>query len=193
MTSLTKNLHPPGKLFFECNLLDWPIRWAIEQLSSAIGGEARTLVRQPKTAVFLQKSPKPPRCQGVKQVLTQGSSTFKKIMFHTSSKPLQYSLKIVQYHYLSSFTEILNTLASAKIQGFSEKKTPKHTWLCAGIALVQYALQTRQSLKRRGKSSSLHSKKNFLLGVCRFFVSDIVSGGLFGHLGPLCLTLGANR
>ena len=64
-------------------------------------------------------------------------------MFHTSSKPLQYSLKIVQYHYLSSFTEILNTLASAKIRGFSEKKTPKHTWLCTGIALVQYALQTR--------------------------------------------------
>jgi len=27
MTSLTKNPHPPGKkIFFECNLLDWPIR-----------------------------------------------------------------------------------------------------------------------------------------------------------------------
>jgi len=24
-------------------------------------------------------------------------------------------------------------------------------------------------------------------------VSDIISGGLLGHLGPLCLTLGANR
>jgi len=40
--------------------------------------------------------------------------------------------------------------------------------------------------KKGGKSSSL-------LGGCRFFVSDIISGGLLGHLGPLCLALGANR
>jgi len=26
----------------------------------------------------------------------------------------------------------------------------------------------------------------------RFFVSDVISGGLLGHLGPLCLALGAN-
>jgi len=44
------------------------------------------------------------------------------------------------------------------------------------------------SLKRHGTSSSLHSKKFFLLGECRFFVSDIISGGLCGHLA-----LGANR
>jgi len=48
-------------------------------------------------------------------------------------------------------------------------------------------------LKRRGKSSSLHSKIIFLLGGCGFFVSDVISGGLVGHLGPLCLALGANR
>ena len=47
-----------------------------------------------------------------------------------------------------------------------------------------------KSLKRRGKSSSLHSKKNFCLGV-RFFC-DVISGGLLGNLGPLCLALGAN-
>jgi len=46
-----------------------------------------------------------------------------------------------------------------------------------------------KSLKRRGKSSSLHSKKIFLLQVCGFFVSDVISGGLLGHLGPLCLAL----
>ena len=33
-----------------------------------------------------------------------------------------------------------------------------------------------KSLKRRGKSSSLHSKKFFLLGGCGFFVSDVISG-----------------
>ena len=47
-------------------------------------------------------------------------------------------------------------------------------------------------LKRRGKSSSLHSKKNFLLGGCEFFVSDVISGGLLGHLGPLFLALSTN-
>jgi len=30
--------------FLECNLEDCPIRWALEQLSSAIGGGARALV-----------------------------------------------------------------------------------------------------------------------------------------------------
>jgi len=35
--------------------------------------------------------------------------------------------------------------------------------------------------------------KNLLLGGCGFFVSDVMSGGLLGHLGPLHLALGANR
>jgi len=39
----------------------------------------------------------------------------------------------------------------------------------------------------------LHSKKIFLVGECGFFVSDVISGGLIGHLGPLYLALGANR
>jgi len=34
-------------------------------------------------------------------------------------------------------------------------------------------------------------KKNFAWG-CGFFVSDVKSGGLFGHLGQLCLAVGAN-
>jgi len=50
-----------------------------------------------------------------------------------------------------------------------------------------------KSLKRHGKSSSLHSKKIFLFGGCGFFVSDVISAGLLGHLGPLCLALDANR
>ena len=36
-------------------------------------------------------------------------------------------------------------------------------------------------------------KKIFLLGGCGFFVSDVICGGLLGHLGPVCLALGANR
>jgi len=42
-----------------------------------------------------------------------------------------------------------------------------------------------KSIKRRGKSSSLHSKKNIFAWGCRFFVSDVISGGLLCHLGPL--------
>jgi len=38
---------------------------------------------------------------------------------------------------------VLNSLAPSCFLGFSGKKTPKRTWLCAGISLVQYALQTR--------------------------------------------------
>jgi len=49
------------------------------------------------------------------------------------------------------------------------------------------------SIKRRSKSSSLHSEKNFFAWGCVFFVSDVISGGLLGHLSPLCLALGANH
>jgi len=31
------------------------------------------------------------------------------------------------------------------------------------------------------------TRKNFLLGGCGVFVSDVISGRLLGHLGPLCL------
>jgi len=36
------------------------------------------------------------------------------------------------------------------------------------------------------------TQKKFLGGDCKFFVSDIISGGLLGHLGPLHLALGPN-
>jgi len=38
-----------------------------------------------------------------------------------------------------------------------------------------------KSRKRCGKSSSLHSKTNFLFRGCGFFVSDVISGELLGH------------
>jgi len=87
----------------------------------------------------------------------------------------------------------MNSLVSARFWEFSEKKTPKRTWLCAGISPVRYAHRPGKSIRRRGKSSRLHLKKIFLLGGCGIFVSDVISGGLSGHPGPLCLALGANR
>jgi len=53
MTSLTKKSTPPtSNLFSSAIYLTGPSVWALEQLSSAIGGGAMALVRQPKTSVF---------------------------------------------------------------------------------------------------------------------------------------------
>jgi len=37
------------------------------------------------------------------------------------------------------------------------------------------------------------TRKKIFAGGCSFFESDVISGGLLGHLGPLCLALGTNR
>jgi len=88
---------------------------------------------------------------------------------------------------------LVNTLAPGWIRGFSEKKTLKSTWLCVGISLLLYGYGPGRSVKKCGKSSSLYSKKNFFAWGCWFFVSDVISRGLLGHLGLLCRALGTNR
>jgi len=50
-----------------------------------------------------------------------------------------------------------------------------------------------KSIEKRGQTSTLDSKKNFLCGGWGLSVSDVISGRLLGHLGPLGLALGANR
>jgi len=47
------------------------------------------------------------------------------------------------------------------------------------------------AVKRLGKSYICTWKKTFG-GVCGFYMSDVISGGLLGHLGPLHLALGPN-
>jgi len=37
------------------------------------------------------------------------------------------------------------------------------------------------------------TRKNFFALGMRLFVSDVISGGLLGHFGPLSLALGTNR
>ena len=83
-------------------------------------------------------------------------------------------------------------MASARILGFSEKKRLKARGFVREFLWSGMLYRPGKSLKRRGKSFSLHSKKIFLLGGCGFFVCDVISGGLLGHLGLLCLALGAN-
>jgi len=87
----------------------------------------------------------------------------------------------------------VNTLAPGWIRGFSEKKRLKACGFAREYLHSCTGYGPGRSVKRRSKSSSPHSKKIFLLGGCVFFVSDVISGGLFGHLGQLCLALGANR
>jgi len=66
------------------------------------------------------------------------------------------------------------------------QKQTDYTWICMRVTLVPKAV------KRLGKSSTLYLKKNFGWE-CGFFVSDVISGGLLGHVGLLQLALGPNR
>jgi len=87
----------------------------------------------------------------------------------------------------------LNSLASGCFRGFSEKKRLNAHCFVLEFLWSSMLYTPGKSLKRRSKYSSLHSKKIVLLGGYGFFVSDVISGRLLGHLGPLCLALGANR
>jgi len=86
-----------------------------------------------------------------------------------------------------------NTLTSGLIQAVHKK----NSWIARGFAQEYLRSCTGygpgRSVKRRGKSCSLKSKKFFLVGECRFFVSDVISGVFFGHHGQFHLALGTNR
>jgi len=53
----------------------------------------------------------------------------------------------------------------------------------------------RELLKHSKDLASLiaYNEKKIFVGGCGFFVSDIISRGLFGYLGLLHLALGTNR
>jgi len=87
----------------------------------------------------------------------------------------------------------VNSLASGCFRGFSEKKRLNAHGFPWEFLRSGMLYSPGKSLKRRGKSSSLHLKKYFLLGGCGFFVSDVISEGLLGHLGPLHLALSPNH
>jgi len=60
------------------------------------------------------------------------------------------------------------TLASGCLRGFSEKKRLNALGFAQEYLCSCTGYGPGQSVKRCGKSSSLHSRKNFLLGGCRF-------------------------
>jgi len=106
---------------------------------------------------------------------------------HTSGAPYYK----VHFRYLRKLKDF--TLASVRLRGFLEKKCLNTRGFAREFLRSGMLYRPGKSLKRRSKSSGLHSKKYFLLGGYGFFVSDVISGGLFGYLGPLCLALGANH
>jgi len=89
-------------------------------------------------------------------------------------------------------TYFINSLASARFRGFLGKKRLNARGFAWEFLQSGMLHRPGTSLKRHGKSSSLHSNEKFLPGGCGFFVSDVTSGGFLGHPGPLCLALGAN-
>jgi len=117
---------------------------------------------------------------------------FKSISSTSESGVMWSAWLKVNSHLLQIFPTISLTLwHPAAFGDFREKK---HQNAC-GFAWEFFCCKRYrpgQKLNRRGKSSSLHSKKNFLVGGCGFFVSDVISGGLLHHLGPLHLALGSN-
>jgi len=94
---------------------------------------------------------------------------------------------------LCSLHRLFNTFAPVGFEDFWEKKYRNARGFAQEFLWSCICYRPGQGLKRRGKSCSLHLKKNFLVGWCRFFVSNVTSRGLTGHLGPLYLALGANR
>jgi len=64
--------------------------------------------------------------------------------------------------------------------GVFEKKRRNTLWLCTGISPLLFGSRT-------------WSKRQKMRQGCGFVVSDVISGGLLGQLGPLCLALGANH
>jgi len=76
-------------------------------------------------------------------------------------------------------------------QGFRAKTTRLHMTLHKRNSGAESG---RELFKVSKDSASLvvcTRKKIFGWG-CRFFVNDIINGGLLGHLGPLHLALGSN-
>jgi len=80
----------------------------------------------------------------------------------------------------------------AKIGNSRTKTTGSHVALRGNFSGLISATDPVKGSKDAA-SLLVCTHKNVLLGECRFFVSDIINGGLLGHLGPLCLALGANH
>jgi len=86
---------------------------------------------------------------------------------------------------------VLNTFAPGLIQVVRAKTGGSHVPLRGNFYGLVSATDPVKSSK--DAASLVVCTQNFLVGGCGFFVSDVISGGRLGNLGPLHLALGPNR
>jgi len=122
----------------------------------------------------------------------------KKLMYTTLQQrlpmPLRY-FRLLQLYVLwinTLYVLWINTLMSGLIQAVRKKTADSHVSLCGNISTPVRDTDLVEASKD-GASLVVCTWKNFLLGGCGLFVSDVISGGLVGHLDQLHLALGANR
>jgi len=106
---------------------------------------------------------------------------------------LKHKAKMIIYWYVLTSWKVLTLWRPAAFRDFRKKNRVNARGFAREYLRSCLGYGSGRSIKRCGKSSSLNLKKIFLLGGCRFFVNNVISGWLLGHLGSLCLALGANR
>jgi len=90
----------------------------------------------------------------------------------------------------TNYVILFNTFAPGLIQAVHAKTAGSHGALRGNFSGKCY--RPGQSSKDLASLVVCTRKKFFGWGM-RFFVSDVISVGLLGRLGSLCLALGANR
>jgi len=95
----------------------------------------------------------------------------------------------MKYFYM---IDMLTLWCLAAFGDFREKNTKMHVALCGNFSGPVSATDPVKGSKDVA-SLLVCTQKKFWGGGCGFFVSDVISGGILGHLGPLHLTLGSNR
>ena len=91
-------------------------------------------------------------------------------------------------------SHMLDTLwRPAEKEDFRKKKIPKRKWLCAWITPLLYRLRTWSKCQKMRQVFKSALEKNPFGWEVWIFLSDVISGGLLGHLGPLYLAPGPNR
>jgi len=107
---------------------------------------------------------------------------------HLQRPPLFYDI----LSYFKSVFPHFTLWCLAGFGDFGKKTTGSHVALDVHNLVAESG---RELFKGSKDTASLvvHTQKIFFGWGCRFFVSDVISGGLLGHLGPLHLAWGSNH
>jgi len=98
-------------------------------------------------------------------------------------------------HLHQTIEDYLSSLTLWRLGGFGDFRKKNSSFRLPYQRPSSSANCARELFNGSNGSASLVdcTQKNCFAWGCRFFVSDIISGGLLGHLGPLCLAVAANR